>query len=62
VAVAVVPKVTHQNRVVRVVVVTVVMGPIIILILVHPEHRIKVLQVVMVQIHWKVVVVGVPGV
>ena len=57
-----VPKVTHQNRVVRVVVVTVVMGPIIILILVHPEHRIKVLQVVMVQIHWKVVVVGVPGV
>ena len=44
------------------VVVTVVMGPIIILILVHPEHRIKVLQVVMVQIHWKVVVVGVPGV
>ena len=55
-------KLTVQIRVVRVVVVTVVMGPIIILILVRPEHRIKVLQVVMVQIHWKVVVVGVPEV
>ena len=58
----VVLKLTIQIRVVRVVVVTVVMGPIIVLILVHPEHRVKVMQVVMARIHWKVVVVGVPGV